>query len=68
MRWKALQFDGKLHLSDNKTYGFPPVSDTLKEFEEDLWTLARNVEFRFVFNDLQDKMKKDIHEIRQSGK
>ena len=61
MRWKALQFDGKLNPSEKKTYG-------LHSQHPSLWTLVRNVEFRFVSNDLQDKMKNDIHEIRQSGK
>ena len=44
MRWKALQFDGKLPPSDKETYGFrtrkcPSTIEGLKKFEEDMWKL-----------------------------
>ena len=73
MRWKALQFDGKLPPSDKETYGFrtrkcPSTIEGLKKFEEDMWKLVRNIEFRYFSNDLQNKMKTDIQSIRQSGK
>ena len=73
MRWKALQFDGKLPPSDKETYGFrtrkcPSRVEGLKKFEEDMWKLVRNIEFRYFSNDLQTKMKADLQNIRQSGK
>ena len=72
-RWKALEFDGKLHAQKKKTYGFrtrncPPTSEGLKDFEKDLMLMIRNIEFRKTTNDFQETVKQDIQAIRQSGK
>ena len=72
-RWKALEFDGKLHAQKKTTYGFrtrncPPTSEGLKGFEEDLMRMIRNIEFRNTTNDFQETVKQDIQAIRQSGK
>ena len=73
VRWKALQFDGKLHAQEKKTYGFrtrncPPPSEGLKKFEDDLMCMVRDIEFRQYPNDFQEHVKKDIRNIRQSEK
>ena len=73
MRWKALQYLGHLQPSEKKTYGFrsrkcPPVVKEMKDFEDSLWNLVRNIEFRAVQNNFQDKMKQDIQSIKQSPK
>ena len=70
MRWKALQFLGKLPPSDKETYGFrsrkcPPVVQELTDFEDGLWKMVNNIEFRHVNNPFQEKMKKDIKDIKQ---
>jgi len=73
MRWKALQFQGKLPPSDKVTYGFrskrcPPIVKELRKFEEDLMNIIKNIEFREVNNDFQNKMRDDIRQIKQCGK
>ena len=50
MRWKALEYLGKLSTSSKETYGFrsrncPPVVKDLSKFEEDLTTMIQNVQF-----------------------
>ena len=73
MRWKALQFQGKLQPSDKETYGFkskkcPPVVNELSKFEEDLMKIIKNIEFRNVNNEFQKKMKEDMKNIKTCGK
>ena len=73
MRWKALEFLGKLQSTGKETYGFrsrkcPPVVKELSKFEEDLLTMIGNIEFRVVNNDFQRKMKCDIQVIKECGK
>lgn len=52
-------------------YGFkstrsPPQVPELKEFEDELLRLVRNVKFRPTHNPLQRKLVNDIHRINQS--
>ena len=73
MRWKALQFQGKLPPSDKVMYGFrsrkcPPVVKELSNFENDMMKLIENIEFRQVDNEFQRKLRKDIRTIKQCGK
>ena len=73
MRWKALEFLGQLPSTSKETYGFrsknsPPVVAELSKFEEDLFNIVRNIEFRNIDNELQRKMRIDIKTIKQSGK
>ena len=44
----------------------PSQNLTLTCFENDINDMVRNIEFRNVRNDFQDKLKEDIHEIRFS--
>ena len=75
MRWKTLEFLGKLDNDDNnrETYGFkstkcPPAVPELSQFENDLMCLVKNLEFRKVNNEFQNKLNNDINEIKTSDK
>ena len=73
IRWKALQFLGKLESTDKLTYGFktrycPPVVDELTSFEHDLMIMIKNIQFKSIKNDFQNKLKEDINEIKNSNK
>ena len=73
MRWKALEFLGKLPPNGKENYGFrskncPSVVKEMSKFEEDFITMVKNVEFRTVNCDFQNKMKEDIETIKRSGK
>ena len=68
MKWKALQFLEKLEKNNKETYGFksricPQGVDELNKFEEDLMLMIKNIDFRNVHNDFQEKIKHDITEI-----
>jgi len=54
-----------------ETYGFrsiraPPQIKELRQFEDRLFTLIRNVEFRPYTNTFQEKLKRDIKVIEDS--
>ena len=60
MRWKALQFLGKLESSGKQTFGFkstkwPPAIDELEPFESDLQRMISNIEFRPIRNKFLSK-------------
>ena len=58
--------------SDNYTnYGLrsnilPPQNPASISFENDIYDMVRNIKFRIVHNNFQDKLKEDINEIRYS--
>ena len=73
MRWKALQFLGKLDSSEKQTLGFrsrncPPAVEELANFEDDLMLMTKNVEFKNINNTFQEKLKNDIKELRENDK
>ena len=73
MRWKTLQFLGKLEENNKETYRFkcqiyPQRVDELNKFEEELILMIKNIDLRNVHNKLQEKSKHDITEIRNSNK
>ena len=73
MRWKALQFLGKLEENNKETYGFksricPQSVDELSKFEDDLMLMIKNIDFRNVYSKFQEKLKYDITKIRSSKK
>ena len=73
MRWKVLEFQGKLDDNNRKTYGFkslkcPPAVTEMKNFENELLLMIKNIEFRNVKNYFQEKLKEDINEIKTSDK
>ena len=60
MRWKALQFLGKLESSGKQTFGFkstkwPPAIHELEPFESDLQRMISNIEFRPIRNKFLSK-------------
>ena len=73
VRWKILQFQGKLESDNKETYGFksrkcPNGIDELSKFEDDLMLMIKNIEFRNVSNTFQDQLRNDISEIRNTKK
>ena len=72
IRWKSLQFLGKIEENSKETYGFksricPQSVDELNKFEEDLMLIINNINSRNVHNKFQEKLKHDITEIRNSN-
>ena len=73
MRWKALQFLGKLKENNKETCGFKSEIclqsvDELNKFEEDLILMIKIIDFRNVHNKFQEKLKHEITEVRSSDK
>ena len=74
LRWKVFFFENPDAKSKQKeTYGFnselcPPKSAALKAFEDSLYQLAQDLEFREYKSTLQSKLKADLRKIRRSGK
>mgnify|MGYP001248267573 FL=1 len=71
LRWKTLFIQNPTSKQQKETYGFkttnsPPQIKELKNFEEDFFSLLKNVQFRPVNNTLQSEMKKDIAKIQES--
>ena len=69
MRWKALDFLGKLDNQVKNTYGFKsskcPLSvNELSSFESDLLMMIHNVEFQPVKNRFLSKLKEDVKTIK----
>ena len=55
MRWKALEYLGKLNNSTEESYGFksrkcPPTVKEMTNFEEDLRLMIKNLKYRNVEN------------------
>ena len=72
MRWKAPQFLGKFESSIKETYGFksrkcPQTIDELTGFEDNLMSLIRNIEFRYVSNTVQEQLARDIKQIKYTN-
>ena len=69
MRWKAMQFIGKLDQNRTETYGFktnkcPPAIEDLSEFQSALASMIKNIQFRPVRNNFLAKLKNDMKEIK----
>ena len=65
IRWKALEFLGKLGSNEKETSAFkshncPPSVNELAEFESYLLTMVHNIEFRLVRNNFLSKLKDDV--------
>ena len=70
LRWKlfATQNPG---MQQKTTYGFnttnsPPQLKELKLFEDDLFALVKNIQYRPVFNSFQSSISKKIKDIHAS--
>ena len=73
MRWKTLEFLGKLDSTRKETYGFnsckcPRIVDELSDFENELIFLVKNIEFRNINNSFQKNLNDDIKRINTSKK
>ena len=58
---------------ENNKYGFksrkcPPQIEDMEKFEDELLDMVRNIKFRRVRDDFQDKLKDDIKQINNSSK
>ena len=75
MRWKTLEFLGKLSSdnNNNQTFGFPstkcvPPANELADFEKDMMLMVKNIQFRKISNNFQQKLKDDIRDIKSINK
>ena len=69
MRWKCLEFLGKLNSDNVESYGFklgkcPPAIQEMTDFENDLQQMIKSVEFRLIRNSFQN----DVEHIKKSNK
>ena len=69
MRWKCLEFLGKLN-SNNESYGFKlgkclQAIQGMTDFENDLQQMIKSVEFRQICNAFQGKLKNNIEHIKK---
>ena len=73
MRWKCLEFLGKLSSNVSKeSYGFkslkwPPAVEQMADFELDLMNMRKNLEFRKVSNLFQEQLESDIEQIKNNN-
>ena len=69
IRWKTLQFLGKIGNTVQENYGFktrkcPPYVEELIDFENDMMYMVKNIESRNVNNDFQTKLLSDIKRMK----
>ena len=67
IRWKANFFDNSM-MRDNDNYTNYGLRSNISvhqnpDFENDIYDMVGNIEFRKVRNDFQDKLKEAINEI-----
>ena len=72
IRWKALEFLGKLE-STEKKHGFKsrncaPIVEEAANFEHDLMMMIKNIQFTNIKNDFQTELKNDISDIQKCEK
>ena len=70
MKWKTLEFLGKLNSNSNTDQSIrcPPAVEELSNFENDLLLMIKNIEFRKINNSFQEKLSNDIKQIKNSDK
>lgn len=73
IRWKHFFIQNPNVVQHKQTYGFkttvtPPQSKELKNFEDDLFNMIRNIQFRATSNEFQNNLKKDVKTILSSDK
>ena len=71
MTWKAIPFLRKLDQNGREICGFkthecPPAIEELSEFESDLVSMIKNIQFRPARNNFLAKLKNDIKEINNT--
>ena len=72
MRWKALQFLGKLDTNNKQTFGFrsakcPPTVDEFGSFKTDLQEMISNIKFRPIRNKFLSKLNEDVKTIKNTS-
>ena len=73
VRWKCLEFFGKLNRNNVESLGFKSVKcqtaiKKMTDFENNLQQMINSVEVREIRNSFQGKLKYDIQHIKQSNK
>jgi hypothetical protein len=74
MRWRALHFLNPNQTKNNKeTFGFntteaPPNVKELKSFQDGLIDIARNLKFKSINDQFQNKLKNDLRDIKNEKK
>ena len=74
MRWKCLEFFGKVKSKNVESYGFklvkcpPPRTKEMTDFDNDLQQMIKSVEFRQINNSFQGKLKNDTEHMKKSNK
>ena len=71
IRWKACFFERDRHEKENfgfKSGATPPPNEFLQPFEDELYAMISNLEFKGIKCSFQDKLKRDIREIRASDR
>ena len=71
MRWKAIEFLGRLDNKVRDNFGFKsgkclPLVNELSNFESDLLIMIHNVEFQPVKNGFLSKLKEDVKTIKNT--
>ena len=71
LRWKCHFILNENSTKKKETYGFkslksPPFIQELKPFEDDMYSLIKNIKFRPVNDVFQQTLKNDIRKIRNS--
>ena len=71
MRWKTLEYLGKLNNSTKESYGFksrkcPPAVKEMINFEEDLRLMTKKLEYREVKNEFSKKLVDNIKLIKNT--
>ena len=71
LRWKGYLFEHPCDNTINDNFGFksnktPPQNEHLNPFENDIYELVKNIEFKNVKNKFQNKLKRDLKNIRTS--
>ena len=71
MRWKAIEFLGRLDNKVRDNFGFRsgkclPLVNELSNFESDLLIMIHNVEFQPVKNGFLSKLKEDVKTIKNT--
>ena len=70
LRWKLFNINNR-GTTSKQTYGFkttnpPPQQDELKSFEEDMFALAKNIQFRQVNNSFSSSINEKLKTIHDS--
>lgn len=73
LRWKVFHYlkqndDVQINTFGFKSLATPPKNQLLYEFENDIYNMVKNVEFKKVNNSFQEKIMSDIKSIKKSEK